>query len=82
MKKNKTRSIFFCVACNSFRIVFVASHIKKTQGSTVKFPRSMQCSNVALHAHENVAPWPQGLNTIAVRVVKATQTKISLSFTV
>lgn len=26
----------------------------------VKFSRRMQCSNVALHTHENVASWPQG----------------------
>ena len=33
---------------------------KNTHGSTVKFSRRMQCSNVALQAHKNVAPWPQG----------------------
>ena len=51
---------FFGVACNIFRIVFAASLIKNIKFSTVKFSRRMQCSNVALHTHENVASWPQG----------------------
>ena len=33
----------------------------KLKKHTLKFPRSVQRNNIALHAHINVTPWPRAL---------------------
>ena len=58
-KKKNSFYLFLC-CMQHFSNRFCCIVHKKTHGFTVKFSRRMQCSNVALHAHKNVAPWPQG----------------------